>query len=219
MSLTYQVLIATIPHRHEKLCGLLAHLDAQALPGFGALVCRDNLEHTTGQKRQALLDAAQARYVSHVDDDDWVPGDFVARILAALEQDPDYVGFPIRYTEEGLDTVPVEHSLRHRGWFNYHDRLLRDISHLNPMRRNLAKLGRFDYHGSSGRPTAYGEDSYWAQQIRQTRRLRTEAWIGVPMYHYRFSFSDNSKFVKKPLPAQDIPPLPSYPWLTVAELA
>lgn len=44
MPVTWQILIPTIPHRHDKLAGLLETLDAQMRPGVGVLAYRDNLE-------------------------------------------------------------------------------------------------------------------------------------------------------------------------------
>jgi hypothetical protein len=211
---TYQVLIATIPHRHERLCELLAHLDRQAVPGFGVLLYRDNLQQPVSRKRQVLLEAARADYVSHVDDDDWVPDDFVRLVMGALEQEPDYVGFRVRYTLDGDVQMPVEHSLRCPGWQSYWDKLIRDISHLNPMRRELALLGRFDYTREN-LLVVNGEDFFWADQVRQTRQVRTEVWLDQEMYHYRYRTADNFGLPRVPL--LNISPLPSYPWLTVLE--
>lgn len=211
---TWQVLIPTIPHRHEMLCPLLEEFDRQAQPGFGVAVWRDNFERSgiaSYEKWQDLADASQADYISYAGDDDWVADDFVARVMASLEEQPDYVGFPVRFTEDGHEHPLVEHSLRHSGWYSQHP-MTRDIVHTNPMRRELSLLARW---GTWKTP---GEDEDWAAAIRATGRVKTEAWIGTPMYHYQRVNNRNfwaTTAGARPMPEADIPPLPEYPWLTV----
>jgi glycosyltransferase involved in cell wall biosynthesis len=209
-ALLWQVLIPTIPHRHELLCGLLGALDVQAAAGFGVLACRDNLQSGIAAKRQALLAASGAEYVSFVDDDDEVMPGFVALIMAALCERPDYIGFPVLYEVSGRTEIRTEHSIRYDGWHAWPEMLVRDISHLNPIRREIASLARFG--------GGYGEDARWADGIRDTGLVRTETWIPVPMYRYRFRPDDNAATDREPWPEPAIPPLPSYPWLEVLEL-
>ena len=208
MSRLYDILIATIPHRHEKLCGLLAELDRQWQPGLGVRVYRDNLERPVGSKRQALLESSQADYVSFADDDDEVASDYVARVIAAICRScPDYVGFTVKLTCDGRSMLTATHSLRNGGWFHNQYGLLRDISHLNPVRRELALLARFEGE--------LGEDARWADALRATCKVRTEEWLGPEWaYHYQLSPDSLSGRVWEPVPEEDIKLLPSYPWLT-----
>jgi hypothetical protein len=212
VTVTWDLLIPTIPHRHEMLCELLAELGRQAVPGFGVRVWRDNLERpgiASYEKWQDLADSSQADYISYAGDDDWVMPAFVARVMEALEGRPDYVGFPVRFTEDGTDKPHVVHSLRHCGW-NDGPQLTRDIVHQNPMRRELSVLARWGTWGTRG------EDADWASAIRATGRVRTEAWIDEPMYWYRRVSNRNfwATADTRPMAAGDIPPLPEYPWLT-----
>lgn len=201
----WDILITTIPHRHEKLCGLLAELDRQWQPGLGAIVFRDNLENPTGDKRQVLLEESRAQYVSFVDDDDEVSSFFVPRIMGALSGSPDYVGFKVSYWEDGELAMQAEHSLRFDGWHTWPEKMVRDISHLNPIRRELALAGRFS--GESG------EDHRWAASVRASGQVRDEEWIPGVMYSYRFSPADCHRTARRPLKADRIKPLPYYPWV------
>jgi hypothetical protein len=201
----WDILIPTIPHRHEKLCGLLYELDRQWQLGLGVIVFRDNLETPTGDKRQKLLEASQAVYVSFVDDDDDLSPFFVRRIMGALSASPDYVGFKVNYWAGGELEMQAEHSLRYDGWHTWPDKMVRDISHLNPIRRDLAMTGRFS--GESG------EDYKWAAGVRAMGRVRNEEWIPEVMYEYRFSAADCHRTARRPFREQAIRPLPSYPWL------
>ena len=49
-------------------------------------------------------DMATADYTSHLANDDSVAPDFIPRVLEAMESDPDYVGFKVRYTEAGVSS-------------------------------------------------------------------------------------------------------------------
>jgi hypothetical protein len=202
----WQVLTPTIPHRHARLAALLALLDAQARPGFGLLLYRDNLVAGVAAKRQALLDASAAEYVSFIDDDDWVPPYFTYRVLSELGARPDYVGFTVAYTEDGQPGQPALHSIRYDGWHNWPEHMVRDISHLNPVRREIAARGRFSGGDS--------EDYRWAAQIREARVVHEEAWIPEVMYRYQFDSSDCHRTRRKPW-SGPLPELPAYPWLTV----
>jgi hypothetical protein len=205
---TWDALICSIPHRHATLLELLADLDRQWQPGFGALLYRDNLESTYGAKTQALLDASRAQYVSCIDDDDLLAPDGVARVMAALQAQPDYVGFMVRWTTDGVLEAPVEHSLVHSGWTNRDDMLTRDITQFNPIRREIALLGAWE--GGNG------AEREWSNKVRASGRCREQAWVpGDPVYWYRSSAADTFKTERFPLPAEKVPPVPSYPWLTV----
>lgn len=207
---TYDILILHIPHRDALLRDLLAELDRQMQPGVGVIVYRDNLEARYPRKSRALIEASRADYTSFIDDDDMVAPDFIARVTAALEGRPDYVGFPVRWTIDGVQQVPVVHSLRYDGWRNHPDMLERDITQFNPIRRDLALAGSWDHPDGAD----HGADGHWAYTIRQTGLCRTEAWIDKEMYYYRFRSADSFLVPRQPMPGDRIPPLPSYPWLT-----
>jgi len=205
----WDILIPSIVHRDAALRRLLAELDRQWRPGAGVRLFRDNLEVNYARKCQALAGSSQADYISFLDDDDMVAPDYIARVTAALAGRPDYVGYPVCFTVDGVPQMPVEHSLRYDGWENRADILTRDISQINPIRRDLALLGNWDHDD-------HGADRHWASAVRDTGLCRAEVWIGEPMYFYRFSSGDSFRSPRTPLPAGELPaPLPSYPWLTV----
>jgi hypothetical protein len=207
---TYDLLIATIPHRHGKLCELLAELGRQMVPGVGVRVFRSQYGvPRLPVKMQALLDSSAAEYVSWLDDDDWVAPDYLERVMKALAGRPDYVGFEVAYTRDGQPMGRIEHSLRHGRWDDQGGVLVRDITALNPIRRDLALLGKWDYEHD------HGADGHWAWQVRQTGRVRDEVFIGEPMYHYRYCSGDSFRTRRLPVPEDQVPPLPAHEWLTV----
>jgi Glycosyl transferase family 2 len=203
----YQILIPTIPHRNVKLRTLLAALDYQMVSGVRVLACRDNLQLTLPQKNQKLQDAATGDYVSWIDDDDMYAPDYLRLVMQALEKDPDMVGFQVRWTIDGVRQLPVDHSLKYDGWQLHEDgQLVRDITCLNPIRRELARLTRWEY-------LPHGTDGHWAYLLRQTGAVRKEEYIPQEMYYYQYSNADSFQQSRNPMPEFIVPPVPQYEWL------
>lgn len=174
---TWDLLICAIPHRDQMLSALLAELGRQHQPGVGVIVYRDNIDLLYGDKCQRLLDASSAEYVSFLDDDDWIEPDFIKVIAEALDERPDYVGFNVNFTEDGVKQMPVYHTLKHAGWVNNPEALYRDIVHFNPIRRDLAI--------QSAWAGGCGADRHWADRLRDLGCVKTEVYIDRELHHYR----------------------------------
>jgi len=212
---TWDILLPTLPHRHDQLCALLAEIDRQWQPGVGVIIYRDNLQRAGNAsygKWQDLEEMSQADYTNIIADDDWIAPDYIAKIMAALGQQPDYVGFMVKYTIDGVPAMPVEHSLQWIGWANSPWKLTRDIVHHNPIRRDLALLATWPTDTQEG-------DRRWADQLRDTGRVNREVWIPEELYHYRETSDSWTRTggQRIPLPAEEIEPVPAYPWLTVRD--
>lgn len=204
----YQILIPHMPHRHAKLIDLLAVLAVQMQPDVEVLIYADNLEASYAEKCQALADASTADYTSHLANDDSVSPDFIPRIMEALDQDPDYVGFRVRYTEAGVRQQPVIHSLQCGGWSDTVEGLYRDLMYYNPIRRELAQMVRF--RG----PFC---DTEWADDLRALGCVKTEVFIDDELHYYQRDSSDNFHTNRQPMPADQIPPLPRQPFVRYLE--
>ena len=184
---TWTIMVPTIGERRhlfERLMGvLLPQLDAHA--GRVRVLARfSNGAPRLTQIRQEMVLATDAEYVSCVDDDDLVPEYFVDEVVSALASRPDYVGWDVQCYSDGFPTAISHHSLKYGKWWNEDNKYFRDISHLNPIRTELARLADF-------RKTKLGqaEDRAWVAQLRRTGRVRSEVTIPRIMYHYLFSTS------------------------------
>lgn len=203
---TWDILITSIPHRHEKLLRLLECLDGQVprFPGVGVILYRDDLEMAYGDKTQLLVDASSAEYVSCIDDDDLVAPDFVEAVMAAIESDPDYVGFQVLWTRDGIGQRPVIHSLAYNGWVDNADLLIRDITQFNPIRRTVARCSQWK--------GGYEAERRWADSIRSACGLAlSEVFIDKRLYYYQESSGDTFTTNRQSLGV--MPELPGYPWL------
>lgn len=187
----WSILICAVSERVEKLSKLCDQIAKQLKPDIEVLVCLDNFEYTIGQKRQALLEAAKGEYVSFVDDDDWVPDYYVEKVLPLLDG-VDYIGWRQQLIHDGQMMKPTYHSLKHpvseeeNGYY-------RNVSHLNPIKREIALTGNFDKT-----PQGTAEDDPWSQQVHP----QTEHYIDDVMYFYWHS-TEGSLWDKKPKPLLD----------------
>lgn len=184
---SWTILVPTLGERRALFNRLMAGLLPQLDPYAGRV--RVLGWHNDGtpplpQIRQRLVERARTEYVSFVDDDDIVSLDYVAEIVAALDQRPDYVGFQVQCYSDGHPTGVAYHSLEFETWRNFTGRYERDISHLNPIRTALAL--RADFSRVRARQA---EDRAWADQLRRARVLRTQVVIPRILYHYLYSTS------------------------------
>jgi hypothetical protein len=178
--------------------------------GVGAILYRDNLTVSYGAKTQAMIEASTADYVSCVDDDDLLAPDGVARICAALRERPDYVGFDVAWTRDGVPQIPVRHSLSCPRWHNGEDMLARSVMQFNPIRRDIALDGTWE--------GGYEAEIRWGDGVIAAGRCKREVFIGgPPVYLYRERQMDTFKTARQPVPPGLIPALPAYPWLRVLQ--
>ena len=185
--MSWQILILSQASRQEMYDQLVDELQQQIdrrfikFQGYRREVeisTRDyDITLSLGTNRQIMLERADAEYVSFFDDDDWPAPNFVERIFRLLDRD--YVGFRVQTYCAHLNFCEygnTYHSLEYGKWDRNGMDFLRDISHLNPIRRELAL--RFPMSGG------YGEDCRWANGLRALDCVKTEHYIPEVMYHY-----------------------------------
>lgn len=175
------ILTPAVPSRMEQLkelCGEIARQcgDSRMVEH---LVLLDNKQRPVGAKRQALLDIARGMYVAFLDDDDWVPPNYVAELLPRLESGPDVVTFEQTATINGAVGVVIFDATckadepwrpngvaRRRPW------------HVCAWKRELAVQGVFT-------EVNYGEDRAWVDQVAPL--ARTTLHVGKVLHYYRHS--------------------------------
>lgn len=177
------ILIATQGRRNDKFQALVRELLRQfsTTNDFEIVAYWNNGEKSIGDIRQALLEEAKGEYVCFIDDDDWVPDWYCAEILNHLGKD--YIGFEVELFEKDHKMPRVFHSIRYGIWHQDDQGYYRGITHLNPIRREIALQGKFGQQG-------LGEDEDWARTISPL--VRTENYIDKIMYYYRHDADDTS---------------------------
>jgi glycosyltransferase involved in cell wall biosynthesis len=184
---TWTILVPTLGERRALFERLLAGLLPQLDPYGGqvrVVAWHNNGSPSLPKIRQTLVNSCTSDYLSFVDDDDLVSPDYVAAIVEALSEWPDYVGFQVQCYSDGAPTAVSHHSLEYRRWRNLPGRYERDISHINPIRSALAR--KADFRAAGPRRA---EDRAWADQLRRARLLRTQVFIPRILYHYLYCTS------------------------------
>lgn len=184
---TWTILVPTLSERRALFERLMSTLLPQAEAyGHRVLVTAWLNDGTPSlpEIRQTLVETAATDYVCFVDDDDLVTDDYVSDIMTALDARPDYVGFQVQCYSDGVPTAVAYHGLSNGRWRNTPGRYFRDISHINPIRTDIARKVTFRRTKAGG-----AEDRAWADQLRRTKLLRSEVVIDRILYHYLYSTS------------------------------
>lgn len=173
----WSILILTLPARYTLLCRLLESLLPQIKqhPDIEIIIRTFDAQKTLGDNRESLRRSASGEYINFIDDDDAVANDYVASIYPRLDG-VDYVGFQVQVFADGEQSHLLSYSLTHpkpdimSPW--------KDITHLAPMKRSLSLLVEME--------GGMGEDTRWADRMRELAVLRTEHHISKPLYFYRY---------------------------------
>lgn len=183
----WSILICTIGQRNIRFLELLDSLMKQVRPYKGeieVLAYWNNGEKPLAQIRQDLVEAAKGEYISFIDDDDVIPDYYCDEVMKALRRKPDYVGWQMQAYHNGDPLKPTFHSIKYDKWFEDDKGFYRNISHLNPIKRNKALKVSFTYE--EGSP----EDYSWAKQVAPY--INTEVYIDKLMYHYYHTTEDST---------------------------
>lgn len=156
--------IAKARYRHKPLVEVL-HIE-------------DEREMSIGNKRQGLLEMSKGEYIVFFDSDDYPRKNYVKEIIKAIESKPDCVGFKIAMTTNGEKPQTCIHSLRYKEWKTVGNFHYRNVTHFNPVLRDLAlEVGFKDMR--------YGEDKDYSDRI--TPLCKTEVFIDEFLFDYRYS--------------------------------
>lgn len=168
----------TQPSRRWYLTRLVNTLKLQLTDGVEHVITYFDPALSIGANRQRMVEAASGDYVNFVDDDDLVALDYVATIWPLLQREPDYVGYQLQMYVDGRKLKPTYHDPGCIGWYEDERGYYRDISHVNPIRREIAVLAKFD--------GGFGEDERWAKQVRELWKIKKFQYVNQVMYHYYY---------------------------------
>lgn len=174
----WSILVLTQPTRELMLMNLMQILGRQLVdhPEIEVVTRMFDPSKSLGTNRDEMRRSAGGIYQNFVDDDDVIAHDYVEKILPLLDG-VDYVGFRLQAYENGEPLPkPTFHSLLCGGWWENYAMYGRDLSHLNPIRKELAIQAPM--YGD------FGEDSRWAGDMRRLEIVKTEHFVEQVMYHY-----------------------------------
>jgi hypothetical protein len=181
----WSVLVPTIPGREQSLESLLAgirekvarlapHLRVEYRVNF------DRREKSIGRKREELLQEAQGRYMSFIDDDDQMTDAYIEDLRATIAG-----GFHVMRLRGQIQQYTFTHSteISLTSPMAAGEVFLRPPNHLNPMLTDVAKLIHF---GDAVR----GEDLDWTIRLAKRGFLETEYRSDPSRIHYLYQMGD-----------------------------
>jgi hypothetical protein len=195
----WELLVLTQHGREQYLARLQAVLRPQleAYSDVGLIVRRFDPTMDLGTNRQIMREGSSADYSNFIDDDDLVSANYVSTIYSLLDG-VDYIGFTLQMYSDGEKQKPTFHSLRYKEWNADQNGFYRDISHLNPIRRELALRATM--------AGGFGEDQRWSDRLRELGIVKTEHYVNDVMYFYYW----RSNKTDYPAPALQVPTHGSY---------
>jgi len=176
-----EILIPSITEREGKLEALLTRLAGLIGTDYRVTVSVniDNREKSTGQKRNELLQDAEADYVCFLDDDDDVSDRYIEWLIKAAESGKDCASL-IGSIELHKDYWrPFFHTIKYNRYFEDENGYYRPPNHLNLIRREIAQNFTFP-------EITVSEDTAWAMKICDAQVLKTEFTIPETIYYYKY---------------------------------
>jgi hypothetical protein len=181
----WTIMIPTIPGRERSLQALIRNvreLSRQICPQLKIAIRLgfDDRKITIGAKRDQMLQAAEGRYVSFIDDDDTVTPAYFEDALACIEGRFDCMrlrGQISRWTFTHSIATKVTDPMANETTF------LRPPNHLNVMKADVAKLFRFVDASS-------GEDLEWTIRLARSGYNQREYRSDPSRIHYIYEFGD-----------------------------
>lgn len=181
----WTIMIPTIPGRELKLQNLIQsihELRQRVCPALRIAVAVgfDNREVSIGTKRQNMLQAAEGKYVSFVDDDDKVTVHYFEDAAACIAGN-----FDCMRLRGQISRWTFTHSLANKltDPMANETTFLRPPNHLNVMKADIAKNIKF-------RDATNGEDLDWTIKLARTGFLRSEYQSDESRIHYIYDIGD-----------------------------
>lgn len=184
----WQILIPSIEKRSEQVAKLKRELYNQILyqqlvGSVDIITLTDSGSITIGDKRNKLLEVANAEYISFFDDDDWPSKCYIERNFEGILKGVDCNSLMGVITWDGTNPELFEHSIKYKEYKTAGPmsgvKYERFPNHLNVIKRSIAKQFKF--------PSSYfGEDTDWATQVYDSGLIKDEHSITDIIYHYQF---------------------------------
>jgi hypothetical protein len=178
----WTIMIPTITGRESKLYTLLESIEERRkriCPSLKIEICLsfDNREKKIGTKRQELLSSVKGKYMSFIDDDDFVTDAYFEDAIATIEGSYDVCRLRGQMNQYTF-THGIENTLN-RPMFE-DNVFLRPPNHLNIMLSDIGKLFKF-------KDAIRGEDLEWTIQLAKSGYLRKQYTSDPSRIHYIYN--------------------------------
>lgn len=172
------ILIPTIPERSVNFLNRIMNIlnpQVENKP-VELLVVSDNMKRTIGEKRNMMIDIAQGKYLSFIDDDDVVSENYVDLILDKIYNEPtDVIVFDATITFDGNNPKTVKYGIEYN-YGNDDFTYFRKPNHLMVHKKSTIK--------ERYQNIKFGEDDEWAS--RQAKHIKSQSRINENIYTYDY---------------------------------
>ena len=142
----------------------------------------DNFTFKVGEKRNLIRNIAKGKYITFVDDDDVVSGDYVETLFDAINSTngkPDVINFHVTYNPNPKEKKLVKYDAKYNKDSQTSTHFERLPNHLMCFKKIIAMKTPFEEINR-------GEDTNWAKQVH--RYIETQAFVEKVLYVYNFSY-------------------------------
>lgn len=173
------ILVCRLKNRRAKYNELRKILDKQMVRDVEVLNLEDEGQMPIGTKRNALLLAAKGKYVSFIDDDDRVSGDYIQQVMPGMIMNADCCSLVGEITFDGKDPKIFVHSIDNDHYYEKGNVYYRPPNHLNVIKTDIARQFKFPRIN-------HGEDTDWAMQLCRSNMLQDEYKTTKTIYYYDY---------------------------------
>lgn len=167
-----------LPNIQDQLYDQLAALSEADQQRVEIIVLTDNKQMMLGHKRNVMVDIAQGKYISFVDDDDRIADDYIATLLKATEKDTDSIVFTAEVSLNGEKPKPCYYSKEFKRDYNKPNAYYRIPNHICCVKRAVSLKSSFPNQ-------LYGEDAGYGKVLLP--HLKTETVIDRVLYYYDYN--------------------------------
>lgn len=178
------ICIPTITERQDQCRNLVAYLADQIKRNglekeVEILVEVDNREMSIGEKRERLYKRARGKFAVQIDDDDYIPENYVEMVALATLADVDCIGYLEEVVFQGR-VLTAKHSMEYEKW----ETLPRQIGGVHFRRTPFCKTPiRTFLCQQAGVPhIRFNEDEQFANRVRPL--LKSQIFLNAYMYRY-----------------------------------
>jgi glycosyltransferase involved in cell wall biosynthesis len=182
MEITLSILICSvdIEERQIKLKKLISELNRQISKNYAeeiieVIVDTDNMSKSVGQKRNDLIQKAQAEFICFIDDDDFISENYLSSILYHLNSGIDILLIGIEHIINGINQTKILPSLYIDNLNTGEAVLKTNHFHLCPHKKSIAERVLFDCIN-------FAEDMIYSQKM--VKYINNYFLISTPIYIY-----------------------------------
>ncbi len=172
------ILIPTVPPRlSREFPSIVSQLNDQIRGSkeIEILGLCDNFVWSVGEKRNKLLSLASGKFMTFIDDDDEISGDYIKEIVATIDANSDIelISFHVAMRADRL--IDYEHFKERvpAGYLEVHNQ----SAHIYVWRREFVAAHKFP-------DISFGEDAQWASSLLK----KNPKSIHIKKYLYKYQF-------------------------------